>query len=224
MTESGAVGIPRRKLANRVYTVTGLVVASFASLGIIGCAGAPTPGEANRIPPQVSVAESLASAPSWVIEGCRTYWQDADQRRKVVCGVGSAPGHRNRVAAKDTAIARARSAIARSLEVTIESLVRLEETGNGEADLVAIVHQLSSTSLRGAQLEDTWKSGSGEIHALVSLDLARVQDTVRSNRALSPAAREELAERAADAFAELDAAFSDDDGPKARTQTPPARP
>jgi hypothetical protein len=203
--------------------VASLAVASLVALvmtGLVGCAGSPSADKGTRARPQISVAETLAAAPAWVIEGCRAYWQDADRRREVVCGVGSAPAHRNRVAARETAITRARSAIARSLEVTIESLVRIEERGAGEADLQAIVHQLSSTSLRGAQLEDTWRAASGEVHALVSLDLMRVQDTVRSNHALSPAAREELAERAADAFAEPDAASGDDEVPS----HPPTRP
>jgi len=163
----------------------------------------------SATPPARSVGDVLADAPPWVTSGCRTYWSDAVKRRQVVCGIGSAVSNRNRVAARETAIARARSVIARSLEVTIESLVRLEERETGDSDLETISHQLSSTSLRGVQLESVWRAETGEVHALVSLDLDRVQKTVRSSHSLSPTAREDLARRAADAFAALDAAFAE---------------
>ena len=172
----------------------------------VGCASSGEPAaEGSR---QLSVTESLADAPAWVTEGCRAYWTNAEKRRKVVCGLGSAPSMRDRVAARETAIARARTSVARSLEVTIESLVRLEERGDSDPQLETIVHQLSSTSLRGLQLESVWRSPRDEVHALVSLDLDRVQKTVRSSRALTASAREDLARRAAEAFAALDAAYA----------------
>ncbi|MCP4903508.1 MAG: hypothetical protein GY910_00860 [bacterium] len=121
--------------------------------------------------------------------------------------LGCAPGppppaaYRNRLAARETAIAR-------SLRVTIESLVRLVEEGSGGAGLETIVHQLSSASRRGARLETVWRSETGEVHALLSLDLDRIQRTVRSSRSLSPATREDLSRRAAEAFATLVAAFA----------------
>jgi len=182
-----------------------------ATLGAaLACASAG-PSE-SETPPSRSVSEILADAPHWVTSGCRTYWSDPEKRRQIVCGIGSAASNRNRVAARQTAIARARSAVSRSLEVTIESFLRLDEKGKSGANLDTIVHQLSSTSLRGVQLESVWQAETGEVHALVSLDLDRLQKTVRSSPSLSPAAREDLSLRAADAFAALDAAFEQESG------------
>jgi hypothetical protein len=196
-TSAGLIPIP---FSRALGCVIGLLVISS-----LGCsAKAP----ASSAPP--SVKETLADAPEWVTRGCRAHWQEPEERRRVVCGVGSASNHRNRVAARETAIARARTSIARSLKVTIESLVRLEEQETGEDQLDTIVHQLSSTSLRGVQLESVWNAESGEVHALVSLDLERVQSSVRDSRGLTPLAREDLARRAADAFAELDATFENE--------------
>ena len=45
----------------------------------------------------------------------------------------------------------------------------------------------------------------GEVHAIVSLDLERMHDSARRQPTLSDAARESLAECAADAFVEFDA-------------------
>jgi hypothetical protein len=171
------------------------------------CAGAgPDPANTRRAAPD---ADSYAEAPSWVKEGCRAHWPDEAERKRIVCGIGSAPPNRNRVAARETAVTRARSAIARSIEVTIESLVRLEDRDGSatDGDLREIVHQLSSASLPGCQVESIWRSESGEVHALVSLQVARVQQSVRHSSSLSPATREDLARRAADAFAQMEAAF-----------------
>jgi hypothetical protein len=172
---------------------------------VLGCASAST--QATPPAAEAKAAAQLDDAPAWVVRGCRAYWMDPEQRRRTVCGVGSAPPHRNRVAARDTAIARARAELARSLRVTIESVVRLEDAGKGGGALETIVHQLASASLRGVQLEAVWSQQSGETHALVSLDVDRVRESVRSSRALEPVQRQDLAERAAAAFAALDAAF-----------------
>ena len=196
--------------------------ACIIGLLALGCAGA-TPKAAER-PAAVSPSEALADAPNWLRRGCRAHWPNRAEGSQVVCGIGSAPSNRNRVAARETAIARARADIARSLKVTIESLVRLHDQTGQEAELETIVHQLASASLRGVQLEEVWRSPSGEVHALVSLDVDRVRDSVRSQRTLSPAARESLAERAANAFTELDAAFDAKDDAENRAEDPAEEP
>jgi hypothetical protein len=185
------------------------VVCLTLLISVSGCSSTPKSTRSGS----PSAGDVLAKAPSWVTRGCRAYWPRVETRRQVVCGIGSAPADRNRVAARETAIARARAALARSLHVTIESLVRLSDQGDDEGELATIVHQLSSTSLRGVRVESEWRSETGEIHALVSLGLDQVRHTVRNTRTLSPSEREDLAERAADAFAQMDAAFENPTNP-----------
>jgi hypothetical protein len=182
---------------------------------ITGCAGSSgrsNPSTAQIEPP---AAESYENAPNWITAGCRAHWPDQVEREQIVCGIGSAAANRNRVAARDTAVARARSAIARSIEVTIESLVRLEDDSRSTTDgyLRSIVHQLSSASLPGCQVEAIWHSNTGAVHALVSLQVVKVQQSVRNSRSLTPAAREDLARRAADAFAQMNAALDSEPAP-----------
>lgn len=179
----------RRPSPGRLRPTLGWLLASLGWL--VGCATTATDG----LSPSGAAALDVAR-PAWLERGCRAHWADPAERRNVVCAIGSAPAHRNRVVARETAVARARSEIARSLEVTIESLVRLEEPGSGDARLETIVHQLSSASLRGVRVEAVWRAPGGAVHALVSLDVDRVRESVRSHRALTPARREALAERA----------------------------
>lgn len=168
----------------------------------LGCASTPAPSSPYANPTPTSA--SLEDAPAWLVGSCRAHWADLERARRIVCGVGSAPAHRNRVAARETAIARGRAEIVRSLEVKIESLVRLVDRGGEDDELDTIVHQLSSTSMRGIQLEEVWRAESGETYALVSLDVARIEETVRDSPRLRPPERESLAERAAAAFAAFD--------------------
>ena len=132
-----------RRQTTTVFTALALVVAS-------GCASnEATPRSPYASPPPREA--SLDRAPGWLVRGCRGWFADPAGGERVVCGIGSAPAYRDRVAARETAIARGRAEIARSLEVTIESLVRLTERGTNDVDddeLESIIHQLSSTSMR----------------------------------------------------------------------------
>ena len=190
-------------MEGRAMTGRGLARLVALVLGVAFVVGCTTPTSRSAGPTDRKA--SLESAPGWLRSGCRAHWSDPARARRVVCGIGAAPDHRDRVAARETAIARGRAEIARSVEVTIESLVRLTDRGFGEGELDTIVHQLSSTSLRGIRVEEVWRAGTGETYALVSLDVERVEESVRDSPRLSPSDREDLAARAAAAFAAYDA-------------------
>jgi hypothetical protein len=171
----------------------------------LGCATPSSRRATSIIDEPPSSREILANAPGWVTNGCRFHWKNEIERREIVCGVGSAGPNRNQVAARETAVARARSEIARSVTVTIESLVRHDDRNDDAGEFRSIAHQLTSASLPGCQVESVWQASTGEIHALVSLQVAKVQHSVRQSRALRPSDREDLARRAADAFAAMNA-------------------
>ena len=176
----------------------------FTLVSGLGCASAPKP--TSRYATPAAKTASLAEAPEWLLSGCRAHWSDPTRARHILCGVGSAPAHRDHFAARETAITRGRAEIARSLEVTIESLVRLEDRAGTDCGVDAIVHQLSNTSMRGVQLEQIWRDESGQTYALVSLDVTRTEETVRDTSRLQPATRASLAAHAAAAFAALEEA------------------
>ena len=138
-------------------------------------------GAGSALPTSPATAgQTYAKAPEWVTRGCRAYWSNPLHREAVVCANGAAAASRNPLTTRETAIARARTALARNVEVTIESFARLEEHEDGDGELRSIIHQLTSASLPGAQVEEIWRSESGEVHALVSLHIAEVQHSVRS--------------------------------------------
>ena len=64
--------------------------------------------------------------------------------------------------------------------------------------------QITSMTLSGTELTDSWISQKGTLYALVALDVDKFSDSVNRMNQLSEAVREAVMERADQAFAELD--------------------
>ncbi len=170
MADHGATRPLRRIATRRIRRALACAVALSTSL--VGCAPSTTTrdGELDE--------QEWRDAPVWLTQGCPAYWSTPSEREGVVCGVGSAAAGRDRVAARDTAIARARDAVARSVEVRVESFVRVE-TSSGATDeesVEAVVHQLTSTLLPACRVVEVWRAPSGSVHALVALDATLLPD------------------------------------------------
>lgn len=171
-----------------------------------GCASTPEP-------PGNLVRDELSGAPDWVKKGCGSYWDDEDDKR--ICGVGSVGGTRNTGLARSGAMARARTEIARSLQVQIESMLKDyqatttggEGFGTAAADdqhVVDVGRQITDLSLAGTEMVDTWISDSGTYYVLVSLDSKKFKDAVSKMDQLSESVRQAVMQRADQAFEELD--------------------
>ncbi len=181
----------------------------------LGCAADTPRTGSDSLASSKSHEADWRNAPDWVTGDCRAHWARGSEDGRLVCGVGSAAPSRNPVAARETAIARARAAIARGLQVTIESLVRLEDSSRDADDsnsmLRTIVQQLSSAALPASRVVATWNAPSGAVHALVSLEVAKVQQAMRRAPGIPIQIREDLARRAGESLAMSEARFDDSD-------------
>ncbi|MGH0033986.1 MAG: LPP20 family lipoprotein [Myxococcota bacterium] len=157
----------------------------------------------------------FAGAPEWVVKGCAAYPGDEGKAR--ICGVGSAGGSNNPSMMRKAAVARARTEIARTLGVKVQSMLKDyqatttggEEFGTAAADeqhIVDVSKQITNFSLAGTEHRDTWISNSGTWYALVVLDLDKFEDSVGKMNNLSESIRKAVQERAEAAFDELDEA------------------
>ena len=81
----------------------------LAAVAALGCASTLEPAEVHP--------DEFAGAPEWVTNDCSEFVDDDE-----LCGVGSMNGSRNVALARTTAIARARTEIARTLGVRVNSL------------------------------------------------------------------------------------------------------
>ena len=175
-----------------------------------GCAGT------RPKPPASVVHQELASAPCWVTKGGGCYFKEAE-RAKYVCGVGSVGGTRNVGLAREAAMGRARTEIARSLAVRVASMLKDyqatttggAEFGTSAADeqhIADVSKQITDMTLSGTEIVDSWISSSGTYYALCRLDVDGFKDTVRRMTALSESVRQAVVDRADKAFEELDRA------------------
>jgi hypothetical protein len=186
-----------------------LALLMTVSLGV-ACSGARGPGE--------GMTEEYTDAPDWVLQGCSAYWGDDDGAR--VCGVGAMAGTRNVALARTAAIGRARTEIARSLDVKVRAMLKdyhATTTGGDEFGIAAadeqaiddVSKQITAMSLSGTTLQDTWVSPNGTLYSLVALDVARFNDSMNQMSNLSESIRTAVRERSEAAFRELDEETSD---------------
>ena len=152
-------------------------------------------------------------APEWVTRGCNAFWGDDDVAR--VCGVGAMSGTRNVALARSAAMGRARSEIARSLQTRVRAMLKdyhSTTTGGDEFGIAAadeqaiddVSKQITSMTLSGTTLQDTWISQNGTLYTLVALDVERFNESMDQMTTLSETIRQAVRQRASQAFRELD--------------------
>lgn len=187
-----------------------VVRALLACLATLACASPQTRAPATAR--DGNLASDLRGAPSWVLRGCG---EALKQERTLVCGVGSAGGSRNISLARTTAVGRARTEIARSLQTKLKAMLKdYQATTTGGAELAAaaadeqyvvdVSKQITQLSLAGTEQRETWLSPTGTLFVLVVLDIERFEQSLAQMNDLSEEIRRAVRERARSAFDELD--------------------
>ncbi len=146
-------------------------------------------------------------APVWVTHDCqRAFVGD----RVVLCGVGSMSGSSNHSLARNTAMARARTDLARTLQVRVKAMVKDYQAVTTDNDAVSdeqhvvdVSKQVTRANLRGTRLVDTYVAAD-TYWALVALDLATFEASLKHMGALDPRVKQAIMERASKAFGALD--------------------
>lgn len=202
-------------MSKKLFIVV-LAVLALAALSVSGCAKHPPKPKA----PGEGFASEMAGAPDWITKNCETYWGKKAKMDGKVCAVGSVGGTRNITMARQGAVARARTEIARTLEVRVAAMLKDYQAtvtgGEGfgmeasdEQYIVDVSKQITQLNLSGTELVETWISPNGTVFALVVLDVEKFKDIVNKATNLSEAVRKAVVERAEKAFQELDAATAD---------------
>ena len=170
------------------------------ALGLtLGC-GAPPPGN--------QLQADMAGGPDWVRKSCAAF---SGEKHAVICGVGVVKGTNNPAIAKSGAEGRARTAIARSLETRVKSMLKDYQSTTGdmrgasdEQYVVDVSKQITNLALSGTDLKDTWVSDTGAWWALVVLDTEAFSSALDGMKQLDEKVRKAIVERAEKAFRELD--------------------
>ena len=175
-----------------------------------GCGGAqPRAQEPAEVTGRF--ANPLKGAPKWAMLGCNAF----DGAKKPICGVGSVGGTRNFGLARDAAVGRARTDLARNLEVEVKSMLKDYQAtttggqnfGNAASDeqhIEEVSKQLTNSVLRGTEVAEIFAGEDGTVFALVVLKPEAFQDAVNGMKQLPEAERRAVVEHSKAAHEELD--------------------
>jgi hypothetical protein len=194
----------------RFLRTSALFAMTVSALLGLGCAGT------KPKPPADVVKQELEGAPCWVAKGGGCYFKNEAERAKYIYGVGSVGGTRNVGLAREAAMGRARTEIARSLSVRVASMLKDyqatttggAEFGTSAADeqhITDVSKQVTDMTLSGSRLEDTFvNEETGTFWALVVLDTEAFKDALGGMKTLDDRIRAHIIQRADRAFQELD--------------------
>ena len=188
-----------------MHRIMWIVLTLIALAALVGC-GSSGPKEPGSI-----IEKELDGAPDWVLKG-----KGADG--KEIYGVGAVGGTRNVALARSTAQGRGRTEIARSLELSVQSMLKdyqstttggeyFAKSANDEQHIEDVSKQITDITLSGTRQEDHWISDTGTLYVLMALDVEDFKDAVNSMSQLNEEVREAVNERADEAFEELDRAL-----------------
>jgi len=194
---------------NSGFFVNVISIAVFVSSGIIlnGCASqSVTPTAIDTV-----MKNEFIGAPDWVTKDCASYIKD----NKKICGVGSIGGTRNPSIARTTAVARAKTEIARSLQTRVTAMLKdYQATTSGgeyfgkyasdEQHVVDVSKQITNMTISGTVQKEIWVSKNGIYYVLVTLDIEKFKNIVQNMHSLPESVRKAVVERADKAFKELD--------------------
>ena len=180
-----------------------IVLSAIALAGLVGC-GSSGPKEPGSV-----IEKELDGAPDWVLKG-----KGADGKH--IYGVGAVGGTRNVALARSTAQGRGRTEIARSLELSVQSMLKdyqstttggeyFAQAANDEQHIEDVSRQMTNITLTGTRQEDHWISDTGTLYVLMALDVDDFKEAIHGMDQLNEDLRRAIEERADEAFRELDA-------------------
>jgi hypothetical protein len=185
------------------------VIGVWAALGL-ACAlgGAFACGGPEK--PKDALQAEMEGLPPWALGDC----QATLKNKNAICGSGSVQGMSNLGLARSAAEGRARTALARTLQVRVKSMLKDYQaaTQGGEENETAseqhiedVSKQVTDLTLSGSRLEETFVSETGTFWALVVLDAEAFKGVLKS-KDLDERTRQAILERADKSFGELDKA------------------
>lgn len=161
-------------------------------VAVSGCAGAP--------PTRDTPIQDL-DAPAWVLKGSGAF----SGERLVFYGVGLADSSSSASIMRNQADTRARSELAKELELYNASLTKDyqahtaqgEKTGVPESHFEAVIKQVTAMTLSGVRIVDHWQHpGTGALYALARLDLDAFKDMADKSKELDSKAKQYIKENA----------------------------
>ncbi len=161
--------------------------------------------------PKTALEAELQGLPKWALGKC----QETLKNKDALCASGSVQGMSSVSLARSAAEGRARTELARVLQVRVKSMLKdYQSAAQGGPDnatsseqyIEDTSKQITDLTLSGSQVEETFVSETGTFWALVVLDVNAFKDSLHKANELNDAVRAAIVERADKSFHELDQA------------------
>jgi hypothetical protein len=150
---------------------------------------------------------ALAGAPDWVSGDCRNTFRG----QAVLCGVGSVSGVASPSLARNTAMARGRTEIARFLQIQVKSVLTDYQAAKGgvtEQQIEDESQQIAEMTLSGTRMAQYFIGKDGTYYALMALELGSFQQTIAEAQNLDEPLKQALVENAKKSFSSRDSEVS----------------
>lgn len=182
------------------------IVAFVCSLPLIlgalsGCSSGAKPKPAEQ--PIDPKAAALAGTPDWVTGDCRKQFAG----KPVVCGVGSVAGVASPSLARNAAMGRGRTEIARFLRVEVTSVLRdYQATNKGkfEQSIEDQSEQITAMTLSGTKMAQYFIGNDGTYYALMVLGFEDFQTSLEGAQTIEEPMRHALITGCKKAFSSRD--------------------
>ncbi|MFM2415718.1 MAG: hypothetical protein RL385_441 [Pseudomonadota bacterium] len=161
--------------------------------------------------PKSALEAEMQGLPSWALGKCAESLKNKD----ALCASGSVQGMTSVSLARSAAEGRARTELARVLQVRVKSMMKdyqsaaqggTDNTTSSEQYIEDTSKQITDVTLSGSRIEETFVSETGTFWALVVLDVDAFKDALKQANELSEQVRAAIVERAQRSFRELDQA------------------
>lgn len=172
-----------------------LAISVLVAAQLTGCGGSQ-----EQAKPEAKTPDSIAGAPAWVTGDCRKHFAN----QKVICGVGSVSGVTSPALARNAAMGRGRTEIARYLQVQVKSILsdyQAVKGGGNEQVIEENSKQITDMSLSGTRMAEYFIAPDGTYYALVTLGLDDFKTTVAQAPGIEEPIRQTILENASKAFA-----------------------
>jgi len=190
-------------MAKPISSLFTLGTLSLALCGmLLGCGGPQKPKD--------QLAAEMKDLPKWALGKCEETLKNKD----ALCASGSVQHQSNVNLARSAAEGRARTELARQLQVHVKAMLKdyQASTTGGEENASAseqhiedVAKQVTDMTLSGTKLEEVWvNEETGTFWALVVLDADAFKDSLNKASALDERVRAHIIQRANRSFRELD--------------------
>lgn len=146
-----------------------------------------------------STSPALAGAPAWVTSDCRQQFG----QQQVICGVGAVSGVTSPSLARNAAMGRGRTEIARLLQVRVKSILTDYQSVNGGVNGQVIEEnskQITDMSLSGTRMSQYWIGPDGTYYALMTLGIDDFKTSVAQATSVQEPLKQVVIQNATKAF------------------------